>query len=133
MCDSDGCSDEFTVPNWLDRKRFCSVECAYGNRTGVDEYGEDNPRWSGGRKNRHRGPDWAQKREQALERDFYQCRMCRMDDDDHRDEFGRGLTVHHRTPYDYFDSHERANRLRNLLTLCLPCHPHIEAELRSTL
>lgn len=87
--------------------------------------GEQNPRWRGGH-TVDRGENWQEQRELALERDFYQCRCCRMTRSEHRDRFNRDLTVHHRTPFRHFEGYEKANRLRNLLTLCVRCHSYLE-------
>lgn len=55
-------------------------------------------------------PEWAVKRDQALERDGHRCRACNSEEK---------LNVHHRTYA------RRGNEdLNDLTTLCQPCHEH---------
>jgi predicted HNH restriction endonuclease len=49
-----------------------------------------------------------------------------MDQEDHIDEFGRSLEVHHLTPVREFDDPLDAHDLSNLVTLCRPCHKELE-------
>lgn len=65
---------------------------------------------------------WEAKREAALERDGYECRDCGIAESEYRDEHGRGLDVHHKTPVQEYDTHKQAHHLDNLVTLCRPCH-----------
>jgi hypothetical protein len=71
-----------------------------------------NPAWRGGHAG-YRGPNWKRQRAAALERDGHACRSCGVTE---------RLTVNHVRPFRLFASHEEANRLDNLLTLCRPCH-----------
>ena len=60
-------------------------------------------------------PEWAQKREQALERDGYCCRVCNS---------GKNLNVHHRTYA------RRGNEdLNDLTTLCQSCHEYFHEKM----
>lgn len=60
-------------------------------------------------------------REVVLKRDNYSCVTCGMSDIEHREKFGRSITV------DHIDGHGRNSKIKNhhitnLVTLCLPCH-----------
>lgn len=116
------CEDTFEHHESVDRT-FCSTGCS--NR--FHHSGTDSPHYVDGEsEDRPYGPNWSQQRELAMERDFYQCRLCRITREQCREEFNRDLHVHHRTPRRYFDNLKRANRLRNLLTLCPRCHTQVE-------
>lgn len=68
------------------------------------------------------GVNWYEMRQQALQRDRFRCQDCGMEQSEHRDEYGRGLDVHHIMPVRQFDTPEDANILLNLITLCRDCH-----------
>lgn len=79
------------------------------------------------------GPNWDEKRAQALDRDEYECQVCGIGDEEHRETHGdgSGLCVHHITPrVEYIVAGEldyvKANRLQNLITVCLRCHGAVE-------
>ena len=55
-------------------------------------------------------------RKQVLERDKYRCRMCGMSDAEHKEKWGRPITIDHR------DRNRKNNTMANLWTLCLSCH-----------
>lgn len=86
--------------------------------------GENNPNWKGGVTSNgiYRGPDWAEQREKALERDGHKCQICGRGVED----IGRNPDVHHIVPYGDFDDHEEANRLDNLISLCPSHHGKVE-------
>lgn len=52
----------------------------------------------------------------VLERDDHACVKCGMTDEQHKDEWGRPITVDHK------DKDRSNNALDNLQTLCLRCH-----------
>ncbi len=60
-------------------------------------------------------PEWAEKREQALERDDHRCRACNSDE---------ALQVHHRTY-----ARRGHEDLNDLTTLCGPCHEHFHQKI----
>jgi hypothetical protein len=74
------------------------------------------------------GSDWPAQREQALKRDDWQCQQCGMTNAEHLQEYGSGLHVHHIRKFVTFDDAGKANRLKNLLTVCRPCHAKVERE-----
>ena len=55
-------------------------------------------------------------RQQVLERDNYRCVRCGMTDQEHKEQWGRPITIDHK------DRNRRCNELDNLQTLCLSCH-----------
>ena len=83
--------------------------------------GEDHYAWKGGTKP-HYGKSWREQREKAVERDQYTCQSCGITADEHLQDVGTDLHVHHITPWDEFDNHEERNKLSNLITLCASCH-----------
>jgi hypothetical protein len=96
--------------------------------------GPDNHKWkeSPTHEWREYGRNWDEQREKALERDNYTCQTpgCSQSQSEHIDEFGRGLHVHHIQPLHMFGDtadqvdFEEANRLDNLVTVCVE-HHHI--------
>lgn len=107
----------------IDRRKTCSRDCRkeYLSR----EYsGENSHEWKGGSIDYY-GPNWEDKRKQALERDNSQCQVCGTTDHN----MDSDLEVHHITPlrkfvneYSGSEAYERANDLDNLVTVCRPCH-----------
>jgi len=73
------------------------------------------------------GPNWQEQREKRLEKDSYECQACTLSQKKHIEQYGKGLHIHHITPFKKFGAegerdYKRANRVSNLVTLCLPCH-----------
>ena len=56
-----------------------------------------------------------------LERDGYACQMCSMTDAEHRQRFGRSITIDHKDGQGRTCTHPN-NDLSNLWTLCCICH-----------
>jgi hypothetical protein len=79
---------------------------------------------------REYGDNWDEQRQKALERDNYICQTpgCKRTQETHREEFTGGLHVHHIQPLSAFAADEsgvnfeRANRLENLVTVCVKHH-----------
>lgn len=86
--------------------------------------GENNSNWKGGSKAYH--GSWQRQRTKTKERDGYSCRACGMSSEEHKDEYGKDLEVHHIVPYRQFDDPEKANELDNLVTACQDCHVEYE-------
>ena len=74
------------------------------------------------------GSDWPAQREEALERDDWQCQRCGLTNAEHLTTYGSNLHVHHIRKFVTFEDAEEANRLENLLTVCRPCHAKVERE-----
>lgn len=91
-----------------------------------NQSGEDHPAWSGGHERINYGPNWDGKRQKVLERDGYECRSCGMPIDDHVEEYGCGLDIHHIVPLREFDDRHEANRVDNLVAACKECHRRFE-------
>lgn len=70
------------------------------------------------------GPNWTNLREEIRRRDGYQCQVCGLT------ETNRSHDVHHITPFRFFQSHQEANRMENLVTLCSKCHRRAETTVR---
>ncbi|MFC7236953.1 homing endonuclease associated repeat-containing protein [Saliphagus sp. GCM10025317] len=94
--------------------------------------GPANGNWKADSKDERRyyGPNWKAQRAKALERDSYVCQTpgCDWSHTAHRGAFGRGLHGHHIQPLSSFEDRdddvdfERANRLENLVTVCVQHH-----------
>jgi hypothetical protein len=94
--------------------------------------GPANGNWKADSKDERRyyGPNWKAQRTKALERDSYVCQTpgCDWSQTAHREAFGKGLHVHHIQPLSSFEDRgddvdfERANRLENLVTVCVQHH-----------
>jgi len=111
------CGDSYTARAYEEGKtRFCSHECMVTWR-GQKYSGENHPRWKDNGAY-YRGPNWRRQREKARERDDNECQECGSTES--------ALDVHHIIPFDEFDDYERANRLKNLTTLCDSCHSNVE-------
>lgn len=121
------CGEQFEKERrYIDRDdhHFCSPSCnaTYYARVEGNGFktGADNPEWVGGATEnpRYYGPNWQEKRQQALERDGGECVECGNDEQ---------LVVHHIDGRDQFDTTEpewwkEANVLKNLKTMCRSCH-----------
>lgn len=113
------CEDEFQKPVRYyepDQNHFCTHDCYIewlrsGNHP-HEKHGETP----------YYGPNWDVQRRKALERDEYTCQSCGMSNEEHIQEYGRELNVHHITPWHEFDDSEKRNRLDNLITFCISCH-----------
>lgn len=81
--------------------------------------GERNGNWKGGYEPYY-GPNWLSQRMKAFRRDNFQCCECGKN--------GVKLDVHHKIPFRFFgrQNYIEANRLSNLITLCMKCHRKAE-------
>lgn len=74
------------------------------------------------------GPNWYDQRSKVRERED-ECQVCGMTDEEHQEEKGCRLHVHHITPFRTFKpdpDYEKANALGNLVSLCYECHHELE-------
>jgi hypothetical protein len=84
--------------------------------------------------NSYYGENWNTQRNSALERDNYKCIDCGMGNEDHIEKYGCELHVDHIIPRRKFIDtqgkycYNKGNRLVNLQTLCIKCHPKIECQ-----
>ncbi|QOS10746.1 uncharacterized protein HfgLR_02990 [Haloferax gibbonsii] len=98
----------------------------------IGRSGPANGNWKADSKDERRyyGPNWETQRAKALERDSYMCQTpgCDWSQTAHREAFGNGLHVHHIEPLSSFEDRgnnvdfEQANRLKNLVTVCVQHH-----------
>jgi DNA-directed RNA polymerase subunit RPC12/RpoP len=74
------------------------------------------------------GSSWKPQREKAIQRDGERCSLCGLSREEHKEQYGVDLHVHHKIPFGQYgvDRHEEANRLQNLMTVCRSCHPQAE-------
>lgn len=103
------------------KRKYCSTACY-----NTDQHsGEDNYFYRESVSRKY-GKNWESQRQKALKRDFNRCRICNISNKKCKEKFGRGLSVHHKTPIKMFDNKEKGNRLRNLISLCNKCHAKTE-------
>jgi 5-methylcytosine-specific restriction endonuclease McrA len=109
---------------------FCSRRC-HGDWVSKNRHGPNSPLWRGG-DNICYGPNWQKQREKRLEYDNHECVICGMNNEEHKQTYANSLHVHHITPAREFlgsgsrIDYERANRIENLLTMCVKCHSRYE-------
>lgn len=106
-------------------RHFCSTECEAEWKS-ENMVGPNHPNWDGYAKSYY-GKNWREQRQKRLEYDDYECVVCGLSQEEHKDRLGRGLEIHHIDPIEnYRDGRELdwegANRLENLLTVCRACH-----------
>lgn len=107
--------------SWNDAVR----EAGFEPRTPGPMTGEDAPNWRGGYEPYY-GASWAEQRRKARRRDEYSCVVCGMTEEQHKDEYGWELEVHHIKPFRKCDDHHEANDLENLATVCREHHSEYE-------
>lgn len=107
----------------LGRGRFCSKECGDRFRLGKS-IGEKSPNWIGGSDSGKTtyGYAWRKKTRKVRLRDNYTCQECGKTEL----ELGHTLSVHHKIPRNNFKDVRVADRITNLTSVCLSCHPSIE-------
>lgn len=114
----DHCEDRFTVSSNAGHRRYCGRECWFAAR---EEREYPGPTIGNGYSSL-----WRRQREAALARDDYECQRCGLSEEEHTEQFDRGLHVHHIQPLRDFEDHRRAHETENLRTLCIDCHNEIE-------
>lgn len=97
---------------------FCDRDC-YTDWKSEQMQGDDHWNWKGGYT---QGKNWAAIRQRALDADDYQCQGCGLTEEEHRERYGAGLSVHHIHPRMEFDDPHEADQIDNLVALCRDCH-----------
>jgi 5-methylcytosine-specific restriction endonuclease McrA len=101
-------------------RHFCDFNC-FQSWHSENMVGEASPRWKGGPAPYGKG--WTQqKREAVRERDSHECQDCGLTSEEHHEQYGEKLHVHHIRPAREFDDPEKRNAKENLITLCHGCH-----------
>jgi hypothetical protein len=93
---------------------FCSKFCE-------TDWREDN--WDG-ESYRYYGANWKEQSDKARRRAGGVCEDPQCEREESQD--GKELEAHHIIPSKFFDDHEEANRLDNLLVLCREHHSEVE-------
>jgi len=93
--------------------------------------GKDHPHYNENKDEVSYGPGWMDIAAQVRERDNHSCQRCGMENSEHIEKYGNGLTVHHIKPLKQFKEGEEidyseANDTSNLITLCYICHDKLE-------
>lgn len=91
-----------------------------------DRTGENNPSWKGGH-DKYRGESWTNSRGKVYERAKGICEHPKCDKSE--DLIGKELDVHHIVPFRYYESHEKANDVDNLIVLCPEHHKEEESRI----
>jgi len=118
------CGDTFDVDeNRLETEdeftgRFCTDDCY---RDWFRDERENHPAWKGGYERIDYGTTWEEKREEILERDRYECRVC-----GRSESMKDPLHVHHLVKVKKFDNPDDAHTRNNLITLCSSHHRLVE-------
>jgi len=105
-----------TVSGWFNRRDIP-----------IREYtGEEAANWQGGYEEYY-GPNWPKQRRKRLDRDGWECVVCSVSNEEHKNRIGTSLHVHHIQPMREFKEentvdYESANDVENLITLCQSCH-----------
>ena len=123
-CDS-GYED---YPSRKHRTRFCSEECRRDWLKNTLR-GENSHLWRGGTID-SRGENWLKQRAKALSKDSYKCIDCSLTNEESLKRYNMELSVHHLIPFRQFrGDYITANKLDNLVTVCVSCHHVREHEL----
>lgn len=112
------CEEPFTVAANADHRLFCGRKCWFAAR--------EEREYPGPTIGNNYSSLWRRRRENALERDRYECTNCGLSEEAHIEQFDRGLHVHHIRPLRTFDDAREAHMTENLETVCLNCHNEIE-------
>lgn len=113
-----------------ERRYYCDEQCQ-GAWLSENKVGEDHPLYQGGGEWTDKfGSQWHVIREEQINRDDRECIICGITRDEHYEEYGFDLNVHHKVPrrkyYKSGKSMDEANRPDNLVTLCKK--HHVQAE-----
>lgn len=103
---------------------FCDNHCMSQYRLNADNGGENHPNWKGGDGSHYYGPNWQQRRREAIKQARGVCEHPECQRVESR--CGRSLDVHHIIPFRYFDDKQKANKLSNLMVLCQEHHAKVE-------
>jgi len=121
------CGDELKrVPSQADYDRhFCDEKGCMYEWISENRSGEDHHMWKGGVSHGYPG-GWKSIRQEIRKRDGYQCRACGITQEEHLEEMGSKLDVHHVVPVREFDDPADAHSNGNLVTACRSCHMKYE-------
>lgn len=138
------CSTETHIPpshidsvnGYEQRNHFCSKDCESKFKK-REWQGEDHPSYNGGTLVRM-GPNWTNKRSEALSRDNHTCQDCGISEESHKEKYKQSLHVHHKIPRKEILSNdptekefELVNNLSNLVTVCASCHRKRESNFKN--
>jgi hypothetical protein len=71
-------------------------------------------------------------RQAVLERDKFTCQLCGMTDEEHRQLFGRSISIDHKDGNGR-NAQVKNHSIDNLWTLCLPCHSRKDGSMKRKL
>lgn len=99
---------------------YCSVKCSQKGSIGKEKpsiQGEKHPFWRGGISGERYPIEFNDElKENVLNRDNYECKICNMLDEEHILIYGYHLNIHH---IDYI---KKNSYMDNLISLCHQCH-----------
>lgn len=106
--------------------KYCTRKCRDENRVG-----KLSTNFINGESGNWHGPNWYSQRRKALRRDKNTCVDCGITNSQALKMFKQSLHVHHKIPFRLFDgNYKKANSLKNLETLCPPCHRIKDGEIQ---
>jgi len=120
------CGEIFEVQSWReDTAKYCSMECR-GSWQQENYRGEKHHNYENGGAMLYGGTiaktEWLRLADKVRERDNRECVECGMTSEEHWENHGQSLAVHHITkPQDCAES-ENPHDMENLETLCASCH-----------
>lgn len=125
------CGEIMNIPQYRPKPNYCG-DCFDGKR-GKIWGGENSPLYQGGTTD-YFGPNWKEQRKKALERDNFECVICGMANEIHKEEFNQSIHVHHIRPRKEFVEdgefdYTEANKIDNLISLCNSHHRSVESNL----
>ena len=117
------CNKEiYVIPSKYKANKYCYCDEKCMAKHYAQIYtGENSPTWTGGK--HHYTGNWLSARNKARKRDEYTCQICGI----HENEYGQELSVHHIKKYKSFENKFEANELKNLVSLCEPCHRFVHS------
>lgn len=124
MGDRDSSLYQSKFGSWNEAIEAAGLEPRYPDATGEDRWN-----WKGG--NRKYGEGWTEeKRKTIRERDGYECSRCGLSQEQHKEQHGMRLHVHHITPAKEIEDADKRNAPSNLTALCITCHNKVEDKSR---
>lgn len=117
------CKQKFTVQNCYRYRKFCSLLCSQKFRTGKNHHLYTGFPYS------PYGANWLSQQSKARARTNNTCSKCGKTK---RQNKNKNMDVHHIMPFKLFGKkqYKKANRLSNLVALCMSCH---RKEIKDTL
>ena len=113
---------EAVKTQWENNDERREAQTEFFRQVGYDHAGKNHPNWKGGITKKYNShyttQDWIRYSEHIRQRDSYKCTRCGMVNQDHIEQFGISLHVHHIVPLVLSNDDLEGN----LRTVCIKCH-----------